>query len=483
MVHLMASALLATTVLAQVPFALDTTFRTQITQQYVNSIALMPDGNLLLSGTMRFPGDLSNRLLTKLDINGDRITSFPFGYGGGKLSPWNNHYYVAVGQGVQRLLPDGLIDPSFIGLNDGPYFSSLQGGDYHVYPDGRVLVSGRHILSDTERGFVGNHNLIWFSNTGYLDTTRVHRKGNGTVYQFKELPSGGFICSGTCTEFEGLPVERIFRTNAEGVPDTTFHSEIYWGQAVDYLPLLDGRVYVAGRYQRSDVPGDTLHISRLQPNGSLDPAFTPPQFTLGALPNTGGVGPLVVGARHWGQGHLLVTGQFQFVNGQPRRGICVLDTNGVLTEDFDDCGVSTFAYMGITNAAVIGLIADADSTHYYIWGTYTGYTDGTTTDPLQRFVSRLHVGDFTTSAPPLSVGEELGVRVYPNPSSGPVTVAIEQLPKHGDLLVRDAMGRVVHRQRITGYHTTFVMGQAGVYSVELVREGRTVNIERLVIQP
>jgi hypothetical protein len=49
-------------------------------------------------------------------------------------------------------------------MNDGPYFASLQGGDYHVFPDGRVLMSGSHQLSDTIRGFVG-YEPIWFTNT------------------------------------------------------------------------------------------------------------------------------------------------------------------------------------------------------------------------------------------------------------------------------------------------------------------------------
>src|SRR5204863_1045327 len=122
-------------------------------------------------------------------------------------------------------------DGSFaVGSGSIPYFSPLQGGDYHVYPDGRVLMSGKHTLNDLAHGFVGNYNLIWFSNTGYLDTTRVHRKGDGVVWNFEELHGGGFILHCGCSVFEGVPVDLIFRTDADGIPDTTFHTGVFWGR-------------------------------------------------------------------------------------------------------------------------------------------------------------------------------------------------------------------------------------------------------------
>jgi len=472
--------MLTTCAIAQAPFALDTTFRTLITREYVNSIALLQDGKVLLSGQIRFPGGFTNLGSARLLLNGQRDPSFGDYTGGGKLTPWNDSYYVAVGQSVKRLLPTGYNDPSFIGMNTGPYFSSLQGGDYHVYPDGRVLMSGAHILSDTARGFDGIYNLIWFSNTGHLDTTRIHKQANGAVWDFQELPNGGFIIRCGCSAFDNVAVDLIFRSDADGEPDTSFHTGVFWGSASDYLPLLDGRVYVAGRYRTTQLLGDTLQLARLLPNGSLDPGFVIPQFTLGALPNTGGLGPLVVSVRHWGAGHLLVSGQFQYVNGLPRRGICVMDTSGVLTNAFDDCGVGTFTYMGITNAGVAGLVADADSTHYYIWGVYTGYDDGTTNDTLQRFVTRLHVGDITTGT--TSATPQPAFSLYPNPGSGRATLQLEQVPRNAQLVLRDALGRVILRQRLSDHYTDLTLGCSGVYLLELWDGDRRMATQRMVVE-
>ncbi|HMC96737.1 MAG TPA: T9SS type A sorting domain-containing protein [Flavobacteriales bacterium] len=367
-------------------------------------------------------------------------------------------------------------------MNSGPYFGSLQGGGYHVYPDGRLLISGAHTLSDTARGFEGLYNLIWFSNTGYLDTTRVHRKGNGVVYGFKELPNGQFICAGTCTQFDGKAVDWFFRVNIDGTTDTTFRTGVNWGDAFTYLPLNDGRVYVGGNFRRGVTPQDTLKLVRFLPDGSIDPTFNAPHFTSGMLPAA--YGPWIREVHAWGTDRLIVTGQFQYASGQPRRGICMIDTTGALLDVFDDCGVGPFTYMTSTYASVSGIIPDADSTHYYIWGAYTGYSDGVTNDTLQRFVTRLNVGD-------IGMGQEqpfgrlrATMQVYPNPTSGSATLQLDALPRNATFVVRDALGREVQRRRITDHYTTLALPdkRSGVFTVEVWDESGRIATERLVIE-
>ncbi|HRH38028.1 MAG TPA: T9SS type A sorting domain-containing protein [Flavobacteriales bacterium] len=476
-IHALAGLGLASAMYAQAPFSLDTTFRTYIQDQYVNSLVVLPSGDLLLSGAIHFPGDLSTRYLAKIDGEGSQVLSFPFGYGGGKLTPWNDRFYVAVGQSIARVLASGAGDASFIQPDADPYFSSMQGGDYHVYPDGRVLMSGAHTLNDVQRGFVGNYNLIWFSNQGYLDTTRVHRKGNGVVYNFAELPDSGFICSGTCTQFDGIPVGRIFRTDADGIPDPSFQSDVYTGRAFTYLPLTDGRIYTGGNFRRNANPLDTLRLVRFMPDGSLDPTFTMPQFAYDELIYP--LGPTIGKVTPYMDGKLFIMGDFQYVNGQSRRGICVIDSAGALMNDFDGCGVGVFTYMGLASSTVQG-IAPYDDEHWIIWGGYTGYNDGTTNDTLQRFVTRLHVGDITTGV--ASTTKEPLFNLYPNPSSGSVTLALGQVPKSATLLVRDALGRVVQRQRVSDHYTTLTLASSGVYAVELWSNSERVAVERVVVE-
>lgn len=139
----------AATAVAQQPFDLDLSFRTHIEKIYVTSIALMPDGKLLVSGEITFPnGDW--RPLTRLNSDGSRDLTFPIVLaGGGRIRPWNDQYYVLAGGffGLpSRLFPNGLLDTTFDIQDAYEYFSPNQGGDYHVYPDGSVVLTGSHIV-------------------------------------------------------------------------------------------------------------------------------------------------------------------------------------------------------------------------------------------------------------------------------------------------------------------------------------------------
>ncbi len=290
----MAAIVAAMNLLGQLPFYLDTTFRAGFDQWYVNSIFERDDGRIIVSGQIKFDGDVYFRSSVLLDQDGSRNYDYPdVTFMGGKLTPWNDRLYSANGQIVRRHHHDGTLDQSFILMNSDPYFSSLQGGDYHVFPDGRVVMSGYHNLSDSVRGFMGYHNFIWFSNEGYLDTTRVHRTGNGVIFNFWELPDGKFICTGTGTQQDGFVVDKVFRMHADGSVDTTFQCGVTEGRAFSYLPQEDGKILVAGSFVSEQASGETLWVARFLEDGTLDPTFSRPQFSLGALPDPGDQGPRI----------------------------------------------------------------------------------------------------------------------------------------------------------------------------------------------
>ena len=111
---------------------------------------------------------------------------------------------------------------------------------------------------------------------------------------------------------------------------------------------------------------------------------------------------------------------------------------------------------------------------------YTGYSDGATNDTQQRFVTRLHVGDITTGAtsaiaPPV-------ISLYPNPSSGNVTLELERVPGNALLVVRDALGREVLRQRVTDHYTMLTLSSSGMYVMELWDGTSRVAVRRIVVE-
>jgi len=477
---------------AQVPFALDTSFRADMERVNVRSILPLPDGKVIASGRIRFPGELYDLLLVRLMPDGTRDETFNnSGLGGSKLTSWQDRFYVGTTQTVRRILPAGTQDPSFIGMNLGPYFSSLQGGDYHVFPDGRVVISGAHMLSDSIRGFTGLHRFIWFTNTGYLDTTRIHRKANGVLDNFVELPNGKFIICGSASTFEGRPISRIFRMHPDGSLDTTFSTGVDWGSAYGYHALNDGRVYVGGRFT---IQGrtDTVRICRFLEDGTVDPTFTPPSFSKGELPDPTGRGVLLSSVQPWEGGRLIVTGQFQLVDGHSRRGICMLDSTGALLQAFDGQGVWPYVHQGYTYASLDGFAA-YDQDRYLVWGAYHGYSDGETEDMGQRMISRLIAGDVNTdpvSTTGFSVeqGRVGWFHLYPNPTRDQVTLdyVLPEAAVQGYVRLRDLAGRELEVHTLNGNEGRLVLDTKafapGLYVVEVHSPVRLEYVQTLVVQ-
>jgi hypothetical protein len=362
---------------------------------------------------------------------------------------------------------NGSDDPDFIHMNAGPYFSSLQGGDYHVFPDGRVLMTGTHLLDDTARGFVGPYRLIWFSNTGYLDTTRVHRQANGGIRRIRELVDGRFLCYTTGNNYEGMSVNHLFRIHPDGAPDPTFTTTLgaipttsgNFRSTNDIEPLSDGRILIGGFYGLSGTT-DTLGVIRLLPNGELDASFDPvPVSASGAFTNW--IFPQCMDILPLPDGRMIITGNFDHVRGVPRGGIALINADGSLSDDY------------------LAGIVPAPNGEYYIHGAYVGYDDGTNNYPQQAFVSRLHG---------LNVGVReqapLQVEAFPNPSAGQVTIQLDRADRADEVEVRDALGRSVLHQRLTSASMVLDLSQQaeGLYTVAVRSKGRAPVVQRVIIQ-
>ena len=496
---LLAGATLVVTPAAwpQQPFDLDGSFQTAINSRGISSIAPLPDGRIFISGMINFPGDLPSDLRgsAMLLANGQRDQSFPnfpYSTGGGKITPWNDRFYVSDGL-VRRLTPDCLIDTTFHALYEDPLFSFLQGGDYHVYPDGRVVIGGVNNLQDTARGYVGLYCLIWFTNTGHLDTTAHHRTCAGSLDYFAPLPNGQFIGSGSTGIWDGHQASNIIRFNADGSLDSTFQAHVWWGQAYSFLPLPDGRVYVGGNFRVEGLQ-DTLNFVRFMPDGSLDPTFNnTAKYRFHDL--------LYPGVLPWGiirsitplnNGQLIVSGNFDSINDQVRGGIALIDTSGNLLDDLfsgaggGGCYYQPTADPPILYSLVIGGIKPAPDGNYYIYGAYNGYDDGTTNDTLQRFVSRLH--GLNVGVEEVEVPVERPLTIYPNPASSYATLAYDfkATPDKAYLSIRDAVGKEIQRLPVQAAEGQTVWDtrsiSPGAYTVELVNGGRTLGTAKLIVK-
>jgi uncharacterized delta-60 repeat protein len=428
----------ATSAAAQQPFDLDVSFRTNIDRVYVNSIRIMPDGKLLVSGDITFAnGDW--RPLTRLDQDGSVDGSFPLIWaGGGKLVNWNDRYYVNMGGFVgspSRLLPNGSLDPSFE-IAQGGLFFTTQGGDFHTYPDGSVVITGSHVLNVPDSGWVGNHHMIWFHNDGTLDLSRQPRKGNGPIYLIVPQPDGKFLLSGAATTWEGVPKPNIFRVHADGTLDTSFTCAMGWGEAQGITVLADGRLIISGLMKTEFSSPDTVHLVRLFPDGSLDPSFNNDLI----LRNEDYGQFLFLRHTHLPGYGIALHGNYDEVEGHSRNGFMVLDENGFLPSvplGGVGCGPYFDTTSGISRKGTTGMLTAPDGS-FYIWGAYHGYDDGTTNDPTQRMVSRLYGLNVGMGERPF-----VPLRIQPNPTHGPLSVTIPEAFRAHQAEVLDTHGRLV----------------------------------------
>jgi len=474
------------TMLSQQPFDLDTSFGTSVEEIYISSVLSDASGGIIVSGSLRFPGGATLKRTARLDATGNFDPTYDAsGLGGGKLTAWENELtYVGTDQTVRRLRPDGFQDHTFIEMNLGPYFGSVQGGDYHVFPDGRVLMSGAHVLSDTQRGFDGLYSLIWFSNEGYLDTTRIHRYCDEVIFAIEAQPDGKFLCSGTMNSFEDQPVKRVFRVHPDGALDNSFDADIQqWGEARDYFTLSDGRIWVGGSL-RLNSSEEIKSLLRFLPNGTIDPTFHAPQFAIEFDPFA--TIPVLFDILQISPERFVVTGRFDRVDGQERGGLAMLDADGNLVNDaFIGEGCGLYNYNGSLYKSISGITPAPDGS-YYIHGAYHGYDDGTTNDTTQRMVSRLYGLDVGVYERNIIRAPYL--KLYPNPSTNWTTAEIDlrAAPKNAVLVVQDITGRVLQRLVVGNRNTQLVLDSRnlapGSYRVDLRNDGTVLHSETLIVR-
>lgn len=431
----------------QQPFDLDPSFRTTIPARGVSSILPSTDGKVWISG---FMWSAIAPYYNRLNHDGTGDMAAPYLLHAGFLRKWGDMHYCGVAL-VDRYFQDGTRDTSF-NMNRSPAYHPLQGGDYHVLPDGGLLVSGVNRLYDSLPGPVGYFCLLRFTNDGSLDTTFQPRTCAGSLDFFTELPNGQFIGSlgnppNTATWDGQTTGSNIIRFNADGSLDSTFQSNVWWGGAWGYLPLADGRVYVGGCFKIAGI-SDTLGLVRLMPDGSLDPTFN--NTARYRMPDPGhpnyitypGIGSI----RQLSDSRLIVTGYFSNIDGVPRGGIALLDSTGQLLDELfsgNGCG----GFYGDVGGYIRGItsMVDAPDGSFYIFGGYRGYDDGTTNDPNQWLVSRLYGLNVGISEHGASQMRQL--EIAPNPSNGgAVQLTVGTAPKHALLCIHDPSGRIVRQE-------------------------------------
>ena len=255
----------------------------------IYSVALQPDGRILVAGDFTTANGAPRNRLAR--VNSDSTLDLSFGSG---LAGANSDVRVMALQtdgrivtggdftmvngvarnGLARLVADGNLDTSF---NPG---SGMDGTVFALAEtfngvNRNLLVGGSFSVVNG----VPRSGLARLDNSGWLDPAfSPVLNVNGAVYAIAVYPTntiegGKILIGGEFTTVNGVTRNRIARLNADGSLDATFDPGTGADAPVRALAIqLDGRVLVGGAFETIN-DQSINRIARLNLDGSIDAAF------------------------------------------------------------------------------------------------------------------------------------------------------------------------------------------------------------------
>ena len=388
----------------------------------IASIALLPDGKVLIGGDFRSYNGTAWRGIARLNANGSLDSGFNpvAGIFSGYAITLQPDGRILIGasflnnsgtdpRGIARLNADGSLDTSFnpsTGVRGFVNSITLQ-------PDRKILIGGgftsyngiarkdiARLNADgsLDLGFdpgmrsdnsfyalalqpdgkilIGSSNLMLFKGTVRRSIARLNPDGsldmgfnlgngaNSTVQSVALQPDGKILIGGLFTSYNGTARNRIARLNADGSLDTGFDPGAGANSTVQSVTLQpDGKILIGGSF--SSYNGTARNrIARLNADGSLDTGFDP----------DAGANNTIQEVVKQPDGKILIGGEFTSYNGTAHNRIARLNANGSLDTGFNPG-------MG-ANGSVRTLVLNPDG-KILIGGLFTSF-NGTARNRLAR---------------------------------------------------------------------------------------------------
>jgi len=359
---------------------LDPTFTpyADLSKGFVYATIALRDGKYLIGGG----GDISpNGFVARLNPDGSvdsSLTSPTFGGGAvSSLVELRNGQYLVGGTFtnvdaksdtgyVVRLNADGTLDTSFTPPALTVPSNGFGGvGSLVELSNGLILIGG-----DFEKvGGVNNLNsLARLDADGTLDSLFTPPTLNGPVGSVAALSTGQYLIGGRFTNVGGDPAtDYLARLNPDGARDATFAplSLAQQGSApvelATAVELSSGEYLIGGQFRDAGGNSNVNSVARVNPDGSLDPSFTPPRLT--PLLGTNFAALAAVGETRDGQ--YLIGGAFTDAGGDPAADYLVrLNSDGSRDTTFSNVALDP------PNDIVVGVLVLSDG-NYLVYGLLT----------------------------------------------------------------------------------------------------------------
>jgi len=412
----------------------------------INNIVEASISKLLIQGNFRL---LHNNAVKKgifsVSSNGNVVSNFSvlngFDFSNILIKINSNKFYFGVGSNNGKLIDSTGSDINLTWQTN--FFKTVQcfQGTPYFYPDASSnFPNGSNInglpcpietLPDT---FPGRH-LIKVKPDGLWDSTFAafpNYQPSGVI----RYDSARLLVYGSPSQFthyNGVRVNGLCRIFHDGSLDTTFSSFMADTNAFSaFVPqILDstGKVFLTGRFFIHPFGSQYKTLARLNANGSLDFTF-----------NTGS-GPFSFGSNFYNtntivktsDGGYLVGGHFNRYQGQVKNNIAKIDSFGNVEPQY-------FTSLGPDSAYNNGLpavtkILKSKFGGYYVAGNFLKW-DGQASQPIVK-ITGLNGGIPVGLNENSPRGKPSGkVSVFPNPTSGMITIESEAVPAAGRVEIR-----------------------------------------------
>jgi uncharacterized delta-60 repeat protein len=307
----------------------------------VRKIVPQPDGKILVGGDFTLYSGATRNCIIRLNSDGTIDNTFNIGTGfntpfsvytialqpdgrilvGGDFSSYDG----ISSNRIIRLNSDGTIDNTF---NIGTGFSDVGSTVLSIVlqPDGRILVGGTF----TSYNGTTRNRIIRLNTDGTIDNTfNIGGGFSSNVRKIVLQPDGNILIVGDFTSYNGTSRNRIIRLNSDGSIDITFFigtgfSNI--GNTIVSMVLQpDGKILVGGDFSSYDGTSRNRLI-RLNSDGTIDGTFN-----IG----TGFINTIVRTIALQSDGKILVGGDFSSYNTTPSNRIIRLNSDGGVDNTFN----------------------------------------------------------------------------------------------------------------------------------------------------
>lgn len=246
----------------------------------VLTLAAQSDGKVIVGGSFTSYSGIPSGRIARLNVDGTYNNTFNVGSGfnnavralaiqsdgkiivGGQFTNYNGtgSSYIA------RLNTDGIYDNIF---NIGTGFD-LDVFALAIQSDGKIIVGGDF---STYNG-TGSNFITRLNTDGTYDNTFSIGTGfDNYVLSLAIQPDGKILVGGGFNNYDGTGSACIARLNTDGTYDTTFNVGTGFSDIVKSLSIQpDGKVVAGGAFLDYDLTG-SIHIARLNTDGTYDTTF------------------------------------------------------------------------------------------------------------------------------------------------------------------------------------------------------------------